>query len=246
MEQEHKVSEDRTVYERIKELLVGYAFLPGDRLHVPELADLLKVSATPVREALNRFCAEDLLTTVPHRGFFVRRLEQSEIADLLEMKYMMLSYAARRGVGDLELDEAELHVLSSLAELGAKNRKTEERLRVYRRCSVSMNAIVMSLARNLSMLKCLENVMDRLHFVSETEATMEGQVESILQESATIALGLISRDERTVVQALERRHQREQSLLPEVMKECVNRLYLRCRPVPQTRARTLRLEALPA
>jgi len=106
---------ETTVYGRIKQLLISYSFFPGDRLHVPELADQLRVSATPVREALNRFCAEGLLTTVPHRGFFVRKLERGEIADLYAMKHMLLMYAASGAVATLQLEELERQVLRTLA-----------------------------------------------------------------------------------------------------------------------------------
>ena len=94
MERHDNDQEEPPVCDRIREMLETQVFLPGDRLHVPDLADRLRLSATPVREALSRLCAEGLLEKVPHRGFFVRWLDQEDVSNLYEMKHMLLSYAA--------------------------------------------------------------------------------------------------------------------------------------------------------
>src|SRR3546814_10680527 len=108
-------ADETTVYDRIKELLISYSVFPGDRLHVPELADQLRVSATPVREALNRIWAEGLLTAVPPRGFFVKKLNQAEIAVLYAMQHMILTYAASGNVAALQLANPDRRALSRLA-----------------------------------------------------------------------------------------------------------------------------------
>ncbi|WP_420349381.1 GntR family transcriptional regulator [Pelagibius sp.] len=241
MQHSHTEPDDRSVYEQIKELLVTYAFLPGDRLHVPELADQLRVSATPVREALNRFCAESLLTAVPHRGFFVKRLDQAEIADLFGMKYMMLDYAASGTIAGLRLDDGERRALATIAGLDKEDEDLPERLRVYERYAVPMTLLIASLSQNAALLECLRNVLDRLHFVRLTEIAMEDRAETILKEAAAISQGLLAGSEAAVKRGLEEQHLREQRMLPELMKECVNRLYLRCRPAPQSSERSARL-----
>jgi DNA-binding GntR family transcriptional regulator len=59
------------VYEAVKERVVDQTYPPGHRLRVDEIALELGVSATPVREALNRLTAETLVILEPHRGFAV-------------------------------------------------------------------------------------------------------------------------------------------------------------------------------
>ena len=227
-------AEDRSVYDQIRELLIAYAFLPGDRLHVPDLADQLHVSATPVREALNRFCAEGLLTTVPHRGFFVKRLQQSEISNLLEMKHMILSYAANGAVGTLELDKTEARILADLAALRGSESNSKQWMRVFRRYATPMIMLIGSLAGNQVLLKSLRNVLDRLHFVRQTEILMDDRSNEIRAETAAIAQGLLEGNESAVIRTLNRQIGRERRMLSELMKECVNRLYLRSLPAEDT------------
>lgn len=230
MERQVSTSEDASVYVQIKELLVTYAFFPGDRLHVPELADQLRVSATPVREALNRFCAEGLLTSVPHRGFFVKKLDQDEVADLFAMKHMLLSYAVQGSLSDLELVEAEQRVLERLAGLSSRGRDPSAQLDVYERYATPMIMLAGSLAENGALLGCLGNVLDKLHFVRRTEVRMEDRAENVFQECAGIAKSLLSRCEGDLRALLDQQLRREQTMLTTLMKECVNRLYLRGKP----------------
>ena len=245
MERHFAASEDKPVYDRIKELLVTYAFFPGDRLHVPDLADQLRVSATPVREALNRFCAEGLLTAVPHRGFFVKKLDHEEISNLLEAKYMILDYAVDGSITRLQLDDGERLMISSLAGLDRGDRDTGELLKIYERYATPMTLLIGSLSENAALLKYLVNVLDKLHFVSQTELCMGDRAQAVVRESAGIAQCLLKNSEKGVKAVLRQRLQREQATLEDLMKECVNRLYLRCQPV-QPRERRAQLATLSA
>lgn len=68
-------------------------FRPGARLQAVELAAELRLSATPVREALSRLAGEGLLEDRRREGFFVRRLTAAEIADLHRLSLACLLIA---------------------------------------------------------------------------------------------------------------------------------------------------------
>lgn len=69
------------VYDTLRARALNYRFKPGQHLPIAVIARLLKVSNTPVREALMRLYAEGLVDAVPHRGFFARELRLAEIAE---------------------------------------------------------------------------------------------------------------------------------------------------------------------
>ena len=58
-------------YNQIKEWVVRYHLKPGARLHVSDLAHALKMSQTPVREALSMLEKEHLIEREPQKGFRV-------------------------------------------------------------------------------------------------------------------------------------------------------------------------------
>jgi hypothetical protein len=69
------------------------AFQPGERIAAGELADALRLSATPVREALSRLAGEGLLEDRRGQGFFLRTLTGMDIADLYRMSLAFLIMA---------------------------------------------------------------------------------------------------------------------------------------------------------
>jgi DNA-binding GntR family transcriptional regulator len=75
-----------TLQERVTAWLRGAIlsghFVPGDRLIQSDIADHLKVSITPVREAMRDLAVEGLLTLNPRRGITVRALSQGEVQEL--------------------------------------------------------------------------------------------------------------------------------------------------------------------
>lgn len=83
------------IYERLKEMAVLYRIRPGQRVNELELAERFDVSRTPIREALNRLVAENLLVFVPNRGFFVRELDGKDVFDLFELRRSIEATAVR-------------------------------------------------------------------------------------------------------------------------------------------------------
>ncbi|WP_052382251.1 GntR family transcriptional regulator [Paraburkholderia kururiensis] len=81
------------IYEQLKQMAVLYKIRPGERVNELELAERLDVSRTPIREALNRLVAENLLAFVPNRGFFIRELGEKDVFDLFELRRSIESTA---------------------------------------------------------------------------------------------------------------------------------------------------------
>ena len=71
-------------YETLKRRIITLDLLPGQRLDDYSLSIELKLSRTPVREALYRLSAEGLVTVRGKSGFVVQTLDIVAIADLFE------------------------------------------------------------------------------------------------------------------------------------------------------------------
>ncbi|MGJ8573257.1 MAG: GntR family transcriptional regulator [Hoeflea sp.] len=84
------------LYSRLKEMTVNFGIRPGDRLNEVALARELDASRTPLREALNRLVAEQLIEFRPGKGFFCRDLNARTIYDLYELREAVECAAVRR------------------------------------------------------------------------------------------------------------------------------------------------------
>ena len=94
---ERELVADR-VYLGLKEYVLDNVLAPGARLNIDALAERFEVSPTPVREALARLAAENLVDVESYRGYFVKpMLTAEELADLFDVRKVLEVHAVRRG-----------------------------------------------------------------------------------------------------------------------------------------------------
>ena len=86
------------VYAELRGWMASGRLQPGERLRPDEIAGVLNVSQTPVKEALVRLGAEGLVETAPRRGTVVRRLSRAHTAELFAVREMIESWAIRDGL----------------------------------------------------------------------------------------------------------------------------------------------------
>lgn len=84
------------IYESLREEILLGTLAPGERLTEERLAARFSVSRTPIREALGRLEADQLVVLERFRGATVRPLGTEEIHALFDLRALLEGYAARR------------------------------------------------------------------------------------------------------------------------------------------------------
>ncbi|HEY4192090.1 MAG TPA: FCD domain-containing protein [Mesorhizobium sp.] len=74
------------VQHEIERMIVEGEFTPNERINENALAQQLKVSRGPIREACSALAAVGLIQVIPNRGFFVRELSEEEARDVAEAR----------------------------------------------------------------------------------------------------------------------------------------------------------------
>lgn len=82
-------------YDSITERIVAGRLAPGTRLVVAALADELRLSATPINEALSALDREGLVSYAPHRGYSVRALTMNDIEEVFTVREVIEGLAVR-------------------------------------------------------------------------------------------------------------------------------------------------------
>ena len=103
-----------TATELIRIAIVDGRLQPGARLKEKDLAEMLGISRTPVREALLLLQAEGLVEAAPNRGATVKAYTEQELADLYDLRALLEGYAARRAAS--RIGAAQLEVLQQSLE----------------------------------------------------------------------------------------------------------------------------------
>lgn len=97
------------VLQTLRRAILAGSVRPGSRLVQAEIADDLKVSTTPVREALRDLAAEGLIQLDAHRGALVREFSRDEVEEIYLLRSLLEPEAMRQAAARItpeELDRA--------------------------------------------------------------------------------------------------------------------------------------------
>jgi DNA-binding GntR family transcriptional regulator len=113
-----------SVHEFVKDRIIKGTYGPGEKLSERDIAQLVKVSRTPTREALRVLEYEGFVTNISKRGFFVKKYSPEELDTLHKMlvrlEGLAVEMAAPRLTGrDLSDLQNMTHRLKSLARKGS-------------------------------------------------------------------------------------------------------------------------------
>ena len=84
------------VTHRLRDMIVSLRLRPGERIQELEVAQLVGVSRTPVREAIKVLTAEGLVELLPLRGAIVKAFSAKDARDMLEVIALVETYAGER------------------------------------------------------------------------------------------------------------------------------------------------------
>lgn len=149
--------------ERLRKMTIDFEFKPGERLNESAISKKLKVSRTPLREALNRLVAEGFLTFELGKGFFCRPLEPRKILELYQLRCALETEALVRAIelaSDAKIDEV-VTFLDNTEKSYAICSDLNELLRMDEEFHNKLAA----LSENSELLRSLGNVNERIRYV---------------------------------------------------------------------------------
>lgn len=91
-----RASASERAYRHVKRGILQGRLDGGDLISEGQVADALKISRTPVREAFLRLEAEGLLRLYPKRGALVVPVSAREIEEVVEARVVFEQFAARK------------------------------------------------------------------------------------------------------------------------------------------------------
>lgn len=94
------------VMEYVRQSVLDQSMRPGEWYSVYQLAEVLSISRTPVRDGLLRLEEAGLIEFVRNRGFRISRTTPADVAEIFSMRIALEVPAARRA-GRLKKDEVE-------------------------------------------------------------------------------------------------------------------------------------------
>jgi DNA-binding GntR family transcriptional regulator len=116
----HRSSLRDQVMQAIRAAISSGELRPGDRINESQIAERMKVSKAPVREALRLLENSSLVSTIPNKGSFVAKLGVQDTCDIFGIRS-----AAEHLAVSLVIDHRNLEVLDEMQAAVEEMRKAE-------------------------------------------------------------------------------------------------------------------------
>lgn len=148
----------RTVL-RLREMILGGTFGPGERVSEAPLTVRLGASRTPIRLALERLAHEGLLDPYPTGGFVIRQFTLEDVWDGIEIRGVVEGAAARLAAERLN-HGLELDALRQRQqEMDALGEPTGDTLPRYLELNDRFHDEVVRLAKSATIKRALERLI---------------------------------------------------------------------------------------
>jgi DNA-binding GntR family transcriptional regulator len=191
------------VFRSLRQALRAGLYRPGDRLREQEVAERLKVSRTPVREALGRLAMQGLVEAAGGRGMIVRSLSTAEVLELYAMRELLEGAAAR-----LAAQHASRAEFDALADLEAEFEERAADPAGMARLNLMLHEAITRAARNRYLDGALQELQDAIALLGATTFSVAGRPASAAGEHREIIAAIAARDPDKAEQAA-RAHIRE-------------------------------------
>ncbi len=178
------------VYGELKKALQTARFEPGERIREEAVASWLKVSRTPVREALRRLVSDNLLVLTEH-GLAVPHLNRDQIFELYAMREVLEGAAAT--LAAQHASAAEVDFLNQILREQAAAKNDAGRLLAINK---ELHGCLYRAANNRYLVRTLQSLQDELEQLRGTTFSWPGRPKEALTEH------------RAIVQAIERQDAR--------------------------------------
>lgn len=180
-----------TVTQELRKAILLGQLPAGTRLVQSELAEVLNVSITPIREALRELCTQGLVDLDAFRGAIVHTPSRAELEEIYEMRSLLIPLSIQKAIArltDQALKPAEILMLQMEAETDQAQ-------------WVELNRQFHNLFDNLAQTHQLQQVLQRLSdlsaiYVNLSFAVVPLQKEASEQEHRDIYQAYVKRDEQ--------------------------------------------------
>jgi DNA-binding GntR family transcriptional regulator len=95
-------------YENLKQRIIAHSLRQGDPLNESILSKELKMSKTPIREALQQLEKEGFVENIPGKGSFVSRISFQDIREMFEIREILEGEVIKRAVTKVDLSKLKI------------------------------------------------------------------------------------------------------------------------------------------
>ncbi len=186
-------------YDMLHEAIREGSIEPGQRVMETDISAWLRISRTPVREAMRRLQAEGLLEHAPGGGLAVALYDLRAISEFYATRESLEGTAA--ALAAQHADDTEIRIL--VARLDAM-RALPDDPRAHARENQAFHEQIYRAAHNRFLLKSLQALLNFVPLLGRTTYNAPNRVQEALEEHAAIVAAIQARDPARAEEATRR------------------------------------------
>jgi len=180
-------------YRRIKEMMLNYDIVPGQRLIFGDFAKRLGVSRTPVNNALSILANEGFLDFIPNQGYRVHEITQNEAENLYRIREVLELGAIEEAIR--KITKERLQVLENQKRL-YEHAVVEQISRGRFTLDQEFHASYVQMAENPYLAGYFREVYQRIFLRHRIEGLRAGRAKRVVLEHEDICRAIIAKDIR--------------------------------------------------
>ncbi len=202
------------VCEKIRGFIISGKYKPGEKLIEGELAQQLKISRTPIREAIRRLESEGLIKTEPLKGAYVAKLSVTEVKEIYYVRGILESNAIELAVN--HIGEEEIKALGQYREMFKVCHRKKEYDK-WLSANIEFHHFIAKQSGNSTMLRLLTELGSRVHRYQFIATTNDKNIERYTEEHDNIIDALIKKNTKLARVHMEKHLRTVQSIVTEFL-----------------------------
>jgi len=169
----------KIAYKYIKNLIVKCKFKGGDRLRLNALANEMKISITPIREALKQLEEDELIKVIPNRGAIVVSIFLKDVSEIYDIRSSLETLAIQ--LISNKVDSIFLEELYKVHEKDQKYLSTND-IASYQYYNQKFHELLIKKTGNDRLIKIMDRIRDHMSIVIFNNLSLE-KVERTIKHS---------------------------------------------------------------
>jgi DNA-binding GntR family transcriptional regulator len=189
-----------TAYERLKDAIQNAALEPGQPLTETHLSELLGISRTPVREALQQLAQEGLVQVIPGRAITVAEHSVQDILDVVHLRRLLEPELVRLATDVASHSEIE-RLKRSVTEMQAAIEAHDHT--AWSRADNVFHQVLGDACPNVLLCEVVLQMRNRVHQIANIDSqTNPARLADCTVEHAEIVEAMAARDSAAAADAM--------------------------------------------
>ena len=180
-------------YENIKNKIIYFELKSGDKIFESEIAKSLKISRTPVREALLMLEHEGLVRCDDSLGFIIRKLSTKEVREYFSIRNVIELFAVPliiKRISHSEIRQLEQNVKEAEASVERKDFQN------IIKCETEFHDILYESTKSEVFFQTISGLIDKFQWLRAIALNAQGGARQSIDDHKKMLKALEKKDEK--------------------------------------------------